>query len=335
MLISLCLLSAVLGPLYGQSEKHPTLFEIANGLDTNPLIKIETNYRRLIGKKHGEQYQEARFTMTSDEINQDYDFEARIRTRGNMRKKVCLIPPVKIDFEDTDLVEMNLDTVDKLKLVFPCRDRSGDQERLYKEKLLYDIYGLIDSNSIRARLVSIEFIFEGDIKADYTGFLVEDESEYARRKNARIVESGTLRSAVLQRTSFLKMLFFQYMIANTDWSVVNKHNLEMVKLPEHQRVIALPYDFDYAGIVGHSYAVPHESLPIKDVKERYFFEYKLTEGEFEAMVNFYLSLEDQVYRLCDDAIHMKSKSRDECKKFLKSFFDILRKPRSLKRQVVK
>ena len=54
----------------------------------------------------------------------------------------------------------------------------------------------------------------------------------------------------MDRELFLKMEFFQYMIANTDWSLSNKHNLELVKVPARDKVIALPYDFDYSGFVG-------------------------------------------------------------------------------------
>jgi len=75
-------------------------------------------------------------------------------------------------------------------------------------------------------------------------FLVEDEKAYAHRKKARIIDKGKVNPSRLERLPFLKMLFFQYLIANTDWSLRNRHNLELVVLPEQEKVTVLPYDFD-------------------------------------------------------------------------------------------
>ena len=333
--MSVVLLLLLSNPVFSQDDKLPTLFSKLYEAETKPKITITTAYRRLLNKSNKEEYQDCTLKIESEGFDQPIELMSRIRSRGNMRKQVCIIPPVKIDFMDEDLIALGLDTVDKLKMVFPCRNRTSDQERLYKELMLYDVYEVINPNSIRARLVDIAFIEEGVVKAEYTGFIVEDELEYAHRMNARIVESGKLRADVLDRESFLKMTFFQYMIANVDWSVVNKHNLEMVKLPDVQRVVPLPYDFDYSGIVGHHYAVPHETLPIKTVQERYFFDYKVKEGEFYAMVDFYNSKKDDILRVCDEATYMKPKTQEASKSFLNSFFKLLEKPNRLKSEIVK
>ena len=261
--------------------------------------------------------------------------DGRVRARGNMRKKVCRIPPVKVDFSKSALDSLGFLKLDKLKMVFPCHDRDSDQEMLLKERLLYDIYGIIDTNGIRIKMVDF-IMMEGEKeKYNFIGCIVEDEEEYARRKNAVIIENGRVNDRVLDRESFLKMDFFQYMIANTDWSIANKHNLELVKLPDKERVVALPYDFDYAGFVGQRYAVPHESLPITSIHDRYFFSYKVSESEFKYMVEYYLSMEDKIYEVIDQATYLQPKTINKCKEYLKSYFNELRRPDRLKSKVVK
>ena len=301
----------------------------------NPQITINTNVSRLLRKSSKEEYQEASLSIVQPSEGKTIDLNGRIRARGNIRKKVCIVPPIKFDFSKKDLDSLGFMKNDKLKFVFPCTKRNSNQELLYKEFFLYSLYDFIYPYCIKVKLVDVKLMDGEKEKYNFTGFLIEDEEEYARRNNARVIEKGRISASRLDRQSFLKMEFFQYMIANTDWSVGNKHNLEFVKLPNVNKVVALPYDFDYSGFVGHHYAVPHESLPIDNVHQRYFFSYKITEEEFYAMVKYYKSIEEDIYRICDEATYMKPKTIEENKAYLRQFFKLLENPKKLKSRIVK
>jgi hypothetical protein len=151
--------------------------------------------------------------------------------------------------------------------------------------------------------------------------LVEDEDEYARRKNARDIESGKIMPTILDRESFLKMVFFQYMISNTDWAITTKHNIEMVKVADHPSILALPYDYDYSGFVGQKYAVPHESLPIRSVHDRYFFKYQVTKEEAEKAIKYYQEKQEEIIAYCRSATYMKENTIKDNIKYLMEFFD--------------
>ena len=296
---------------------------------------INTDVKQLLRKSFKEEYQKATLQINYPNGEDLGLYNGRIRARGNIRKKVCSVPPVKFDFPKKTLDSLGFLKIDKLKFVFPCQENKWAQEKLYKEFFLYELYKFIDTNSIIVKLVDVEFRQNGQEKLKFNGFLIEDEEEYARRKNASVIEKGKLNASRLDRTSFLKMLFFQYMIANTDWTVANRHNLELVKLPNVNKVVALPYDFDYSGFVGQDYAVPHESLPIEDVNERYFFNYKIREHEFYDMVRFYKSIEKDVYRICDNATYMKAQSIEENKYYLGNFFQLLERPERIIDEILK
>ncbi|MFT5165448.1 MAG: hypothetical protein ACI8P3_000675 [Saprospiraceae bacterium] len=319
-----------------KSAKKTSLFDAIYQLDGTPKIKITTDARHLINNKFKETYQVAGFELFDPENKKMLNLPGRIKARGNIRKKVSFFPPVKFDFEKPLLDSLGFLKTDKLKFVFPRDSRSGSQDKLYKEFLAYEIYNLLDSNYVRTKLIDISIHTKGKEKYHFTGFMIEEEKEYARRKNAAVVEKGILIASHLDRKCFLKMAFFQYMIANTDWSISNKHNIKMVKLPGFAKVVAIPYDFDYAGFVGQSYAVPYETLPIKNVDERYFYPpYKMKKGEFYLMVDYFLSLEQGIYQVCENATYLDKKSIRECKAYLKEFFDLLRKPERLKSEMVK
>lgn len=321
-------------PTQGQEQTF-YLFEQIFQIEGKPKITLETDYKHLLRKRRDEEYQPASFDLKDSNNKVIYHMDGRMRSRGNKRKEVCAIPPIKFDFSDETLIAAGLDTIDKIKFVLPCKNSSLDQERLYKEKFLYDLYHLIDTNSMQSKLVDIEFIHEGKSAAEYVGYVVEDEEAYASRHDAQIVESGRLSAAALDRPSFLKIIFFQFMLGNTDWAVETKHNLELVKFPWAQRIIAIPYDFDYSGFVDQSYAVPHESMPIKSVRERYFHVYKMNQSEFDEMVEFYKSKESEIMQLLQNATYMQPKTIDQSRKYLEGFFKLLKKPNSNMRRVIR
>ena len=305
------------------AQKSPlSLFDALSNEPELPELVIKTDYKKLLKHRNKEEYQAASISVIVDSKPIIDNSKSRIRTRGNMRKEVCRIPPFKIDFEENDLIVLGFDSLDNLKLVLPCQNKSGPQERLFKEKLAYDLYNVLDSNAIKTFLVNVQFQFEGEIKENMVGFIVEDEKNYVRRKNGRLVEDGKIIARNLDRLSFLKMSFFQYMIANTDWAITERHNLEVVKLPGYNRPIALPYDFDYSGFVDQPYAVPHSSLPIRSVRERYFHPYMIKKGEFRAMMSFFESKEEDLYAICRNAHYMEEKTKEECEKFIASFYDL-------------
>jgi len=312
-----------------------SFYQYVFDIKERPKVTISTNVNRLLRKKLKEEYQIASIKVENPDDGKSLELKGRIRTRGNIRKKVCSVPPIKFDFSKKALDSIGFLKNDKLKFVFPCNKGSRNQELLYKEFFLYGLYDFIDSNCIKAKLVDVILNDGKKEKYNFTAILIEDEAEYARRKNARVIDKGKLRASRLHRKSFLKMVFFQYMISNTDWSVGNKHNLKFVKFPDIDKVVALPYDFDYSGFVGQLYAVPHESLPIDNIHQRHFFSYKVNEGEFYEMVKFYKSIEEDVYRICDEATYMKPKTIKENKKYLKEFFDLLDRPERLKSKIVK
>lgn len=320
--------------LHGPNDKaNISLYNYLYNLPERAMITIETDIKNLVRRSSKEEYQPATLSIKT-ENNSIMTLEGRARARGNIRKKVCKYPPVKFDFSKSYLDSLGFVENDKLKLVFPCTSQSYSQTKLYKEFFLYQLYNIIDTNSLTAKLLDMSIIYEGEEKNHFTGFLIEDEEEYALRKDARVVETGRLNAEILERSSFLKMAFFQYMICNTDWAISPSHNIELVKLKSVDKVIALPYDFDYSGYVGQHYAVPHNSLPIKEVSERYFMPYKVKEGEFNAMVTYYLSIEDKVYALIDQADYLGEKEQKLSTSFFKKFFDSLRYPNRIKGNII-
>ncbi|MDG2448193.1 MAG: hypothetical protein P8M34_01100, partial [Saprospiraceae bacterium] len=183
---SICFLSS----LEGQKKSlYSSIFEIDGLINVN----INTNLGHLVRKSSKEEYQQAEITIYDESSSELIALPGRIRARGNMRKKQCRYPPIKIDFKKSDLDSLGYEKkIDKLKMVFPCRGGNGNQEKLYKEYLLYDIYKIIDPKGLNAKLSNVTFIEEDGKQTQFTGMFVEEEKAYKRRTDAKIIESGNL-----------------------------------------------------------------------------------------------------------------------------------------------
>jgi hypothetical protein len=318
-----------------EKPKRQSLFDYLYTQNSSPKLKINADVNKLLRKSKEEEYLEGNMIFADNNGNELLNLPGRLRARGNKRKMVCYLPPLKLDFKKPLLDSLGFHSHDKLKLVLPCTNGKIQQELLYKEFFLYDLYALIDTNSLRTKLMDITLTDERKKNFELTGFLIEDEKEYARRKNARVLDKVKINASLMDRASFVKMEFFQYMISNTDWSLRNRHNLEIVKVSSMEKAIAIAYDFDYSGFVGQEYAVPHESIPIENVHERYFFSYPISDKEFYETVDYFLSIEETIYALCDKATYMTPRSIKENKAYLAGFFKLLEKPRRLRKEMVR
>jgi len=290
--------------------------------DGDLTIVLNTDIKKLIKNKLEEEYQESKLTaIHNNEFNRVWDI--KLRARGNMRKKICELPPLKLNFPKSTLRYLGFDGYDKLKLVIPCDDSNYAQEGNYKEDVVYRLYEIIDSIALRTRQVNIVLQNKNKTKYDFNGFFVEDEHDFCDRTGAKIIDEGIIMGPGTERTSYLKLVFFQYMICNTDWSYYNKHNLKIIHLAGEKRVRAVPHDFDYAGIVGMDYAVPHDRMPINDVWQPFFRGKGVTVEELQMIAEFYSSKQEAIYATINDDKYLSGKSKKQMVKFIDKFYDTI------------
>src|ERR1044072_481256 len=84
----------------------------------------------------------------------------------------------------------------------------------------------------------------------------------------RLVTQRDLLSQ-LDRDWFTLMTIFEYMIGNLDVSIYEQHNVKLVQLPA-RKGDAIPYDFDYSGLVDAVYALPQAGIGVTTVRERLY-----------------------------------------------------------------
>ena len=278
-----------------------------------------TEYRR---KKPKEEYMKAVLTYhinDHDSVNK----EIQLKSRGNMRNEYCDFPPIRLNFGKTEFQKSDLTKLDKLKMVTHCR--TGNEEYLLKEYLIYKLYNVLTENSFRVRLVKVDYINTAKKSKPIKtyAFLIEPIEILAERTKSTPVNSTNLTQKHIIPEIMDRMAIFNYMIGNTDWSVPNLHNCKIVSgltLNNSGLGIILPYDFDYSGLVNADYAVPFDGLGLKSVRERRYLGICRSEDVFINALREFTDKKEEFYKVINDFPLLSAKTKRDMIEYLDSFY---------------
>lgn len=241
-------------------------------LDDNLIeVVFTTDVKKLRNDKKVPTYQPATISMKfSDTLT--ITEPIRVEPRGEYRKRNCDMASLMLNFKNTS--SPKLSPLKKLKFVGGCKTGSSFEELLLKEFLVYKIQNFLSPMSFRVRLLRVTYNDSKEKVKSWTqyAFLIEDMDELTARNNCVEIKPKNFFTEATNREQMTFVNLFQYMIGNTDWSIPNLHNMKLM-VPKNDtlaRPYAVPYDYDYCGLVNAGYAVPSEGLGIETVSERLY-----------------------------------------------------------------
>jgi hypothetical protein len=294
-------------------------------------IQLSGNIRQLLSDRGKvSQYHPLTLSYTID--SQSVSMPVRLKTRGHFRKDKanCSYPPLWINVSKKDQPRSSIFyNQDKIKLVMPCQD----DEYIIREWLVYRLYNLITPKSFRARLVKLELNDErGKKKPGFYGILLENEIKMAQRNKYLLVNKLNVRPEKTDPHSFLAMAVFEYMIGNTDWSVQYLQNIKLLATDSFSMPLAVPYDFDHAGIVSAPYAQPAEELVLRSVRERRYRGYCITDMRwFEPVVALFNRLKKDIYEVYTHCSLLDAKYLKSTIAYLDEFYATINNPKALQK----
>ena len=287
-------------------------------------LDLSTDLKTLVSQKKTETWQPANVTFyfpDSSVIKEDIKLSAR----GQFRRTECYVPSIKLDFKNP--TSPKLAKLGKLKLVVGCGTRTNYENLILKEFLVYKIYNLLTNMSFRVRLLRINYNdTRGKIKRySQYGFLIEDVDQVAKRNNCKEVEKQSFRTEKTDRQQMTLVALFQYMVGNTDWAVPNYHNIKLMRIGTDTVSFpyAVPYDFDFAGVVDAPYAIPDENLKIASVKERVYRGFPRTIDELEAALAIFREKSEAIKKLLLNFDLLPKKDREIMLDYLDEFYETI------------
>ena len=267
------------------------------------------------------------------EDSSEMQFPVMAKTRGHFRrmKENCAYPPLMIQFpQNSKQISSIFKDQKKLKLVMPC----AGEEYVIREWMVYKLYNLLTPQSFRARLVKVKLEDPGNKKtvAPFYGILLEDEKQMAKRNHSVVIEKK-LQPEQLQKKEFLSMAVFQYLVGNTDWSIQYQQNIKMIVPDSNKVVIAVPYDFDHAGMVNAPYAKPAEELLMNSVRERRYRGYCIqVMNDFDDVITHYNQIKNDIYKLYTGCPLLDTKYIKSTIQYLDEFYTTINNPKNCRKE---
>ena len=306
---------------------QPSLFDVLHaGADTT-VFRIDTDWNTLVRKKKGKTYQPATVYLTL--ADSTLTFEAKLRSRGNVRLEVCQNPSLKLKLKKADLLAAGFSDLNEFKFVLQCSNSSLGENYLNREQMVYDLHAVFSDFSHRTKPVELHLGQKEPISA----FMIEHEEQLGARFQARVLETKKLSTRGLQREAYVNMCLFNYLILNTDWHVFNLHNLKFINPDESLDLIPVPYDFDYSGFVGTHYAIPREELNIESIYTPVWLGKNVTPAEIKTGAQHYLSRREVAEKLIKEHPGLNKKDQKRMLKRVEVFYRLLEDEKRLLRLV--
>lgn len=258
-----------------------------------------------------------------------------IRIRGGWRalSSNCVVPLLFVRFPDQKTEGTPFEGQSSLPLTTHC-GRSNPfegyskyvnyEQYLLKEYLAYRLYNQLTDTSLRTRLVRITYANPDKLDKTFTNyaFFTEHFRSLAERSEAKLLPRQSFDHQILDTRSADIIALFQFMIGNTDWSIVRQRNTIIIQ-PENGLQVPVPYDLDMSGLVNAPYAGPPPALPIDEVTDRYYLGFCHPEIDWNGLFDEFLARKDALLSLPGEVPGLYKRERIAMQRYLANFFNIL------------
>lgn len=263
--------------------------------------------------------------------------EIRIKARGNFRKDYCTFPSYWLNFKKTNLIEDSVYNTKKIKIVSHCKDSKIHSTYLLKEYIVYKLYNIINENSFRVRLLHIDYKDRGSKQRilNRWAIMIEPESFLAERIDAYPLTMNNVKYAYLDSINSVMMAFFQYMIGNTDFNIGNRHNIKFFisKDFKKERVIVIPYDFDFSGLVYADYAAPSSKIYINSVRDRFYYGACRSNKIYNMVIEHYKSKEQEIVEFISTFEYISKGDRKSMLNYIERFYNKIEDDKFIKKEI--
>lgn len=343
-LFLLCLVAIAGSPSASAAKDDvaPKLFKS----DENLEVTITAPWEDLMRNDEYQGTYPARMRYT-DSTGKDWNHVLTVERRGVKRQEACRMPPIRLRFEKSEVADSPFRGQDSLKMVTHCQKSERYDQYYLLEMMAYRIYNVITDFSFRVRPLSVTYEDSdgGHTEKDRFAFVLEDDSDVAKRNGLRKLKIPFVYPSRLEKTTASEFALFQHMIGNTDWSALKGpdpeeccHNVKLVAprpFEEGHQAWPVAYDFDASGIVNAPYAVPPEGLGLNSVTQRLYRGYCAHNEALPAARQKILDRKAEILAVFDSDERLNSRSKKRGQRFVERYFDILEDDYDFEREVVR
>ena len=308
----------------------------AQGLfrDTAALeVTIETDLKAVIRDRDSTKFAPHASTLTyRDSTGALKTFPVTLRARGHFRRQArnCEFPPLKLEFARKDAHETLFQGNSTLKITTNCRPSTPDyQQYILSEYALYRAYQMVSPKHFRTRLAHITYHDTAKGMGDVVSwaFFIEDVKEVAKKNSLTVLDTHGALFHDLDDTQLEITSLFEYLAANTDWSISGLHNIALMQ-DSIGRIHAVAYDFDWSGAVNARYSFPDARLGIKTTTERLYRGPCHTIQEWKPVLDRFIAARPRIDAMYESIPAFEARRKRTVLDYLADFWKIIGDPKA-------
>ena len=306
-------------------------------------LTLEFDQRAVFKERKGESSYHPAVLEYRDTAGEQLRLDLQVRTRGHFRRdrETCNFPPLRLNFARKQTMGSAFAKQDKLKLVTHCK--RSYEHLVLQEYLLYRVYHLLTQKSFRVRLVEITYVDSAGRRNPTSryAFFIEDLEVMAERNGFTPVEEPVISLSSLDPEELSRVEVFQYMVGNTDWSVLRGpegegccHNTKPIRGSDG-RVVSVPYDFDITGAVNPSYGEPNPEFGLRSLRQRLYRGFCRPERFLELTLDAFRARRGDIYSLYRAEERLDPRRVAATLRFFDSFYETIGDPELVKKDLLR
>lgn len=321
-LILLLLLTGILCAFtQNRSQSFSDLFQSNEIMD----IRLESDFKMVMRNKDDSTNFAAILSYASD--NGEYkQIQLEIRTRGIQRKIECTFKPIKWEFNKKNVKGTIFKKQHSIKLVTHCRKKRVYEQNTILEYLVYRAFNVLTDSSFRVRPMNVNYVYSGKKKDSIQkfGFMIERFKYMAERLDMTTFKQLNFHSKRINIDYMNLVDVFQFMIGNTDYSVYKLHNVKLIIDTINKGApLAIPYDFDWCGLISASYAIPNSMFGTETVGDRVYRGFELDPIKLQKVFDHFNIKRIQIMELFANEPLLQKGEKKRVKKYLEAFYRII------------
>jgi hypothetical protein len=332
------LIATVLSPIGSLAMDEPDPAEIlfAFGSVLELTIEADFDYLRKEINQDRSVYQPG-ILVVEDLSGVTRSLPVSLKTRGVSRLKmgICSFVQFFVQFKDSGLVDTPFSGQKTLPLVTHCKNTAKYEQYLLKEFLAYQTYALLTDASIRTRLARITYVDTSGKRKDLVryAFFAEHFEQVAQRLGRELVSIGNFNPLNADPYGSALMDVFQYMIGNTDWSVVQQHNVALLQ-DSSGGILPLPFDFDWTGVVDASYAYPGDEVNINSVRQRLYRGACLGQETMQEVFDRFVTRKEGIYAMYRKQAGLDARQLKKTLGYYDEFYKTITTPKEREKKIL-
>lgn len=268
------------------------------------------------------------------------ELDVQVRARGNFRHKNCDFPPLTLNFRRSQVEGTLLEQQNKLKMVNHCKITRQYEQAVLREYLVYRLLNSVTDLSFRVRLLQVTYVDSEERRGRVvrSAFLIEHKNRLAARIGKTEQELDRADISTVQPDHLNVASMFQYLIGNVDFSPIASsdneccHNYSLYGNGDDS-MVAIPYDFDLAGIVNAPYLEPDKELGVEQVGQRVYRGYCVNNGYVEDSISKFQKARDTFYALVADQTELEPSVRQNVSRYIDGFYEIVNDPQKVEHEI--